>query len=120
MKTLILIILLLIPIQVDAFDEWTKKDTNYQLTYAVFHIVDWGQTRTIAKNSNKYSELNPILGKHPSIGKVNTYFLTTLVGHTAISYMLPKKYRRYWQVVWIGLEAGTVAHNYSVGIKTSF
>ena len=100
--------------------EWTATDTAFQLAYTTLHVVDWGQTLDIAKNPDKWHETNPILGKHPSIGRVNTYFITTLIGHTFISYILPKNYRRIWQCVWIGIEGGYVAHNYHMGIRVNF
>lgn len=117
MKTLILIILLFFPLQANAFDKWTKTDTGLQVTYGVLHIIDWGQTLDIARNPDKFYEMNPLLGKHPSIGKVNTYFIGTLIGHTAIAYILPSKYRRIWQIVWIGIEGKTVVNNFSIGVK---
>ncbi len=103
-----------------AFDEWTKKDTIYQLTYATLHIVDWGQTRYIAKNPDRFHEKNLVLGKHPSAAEVDVYFAATLVAHTGIAYILPTEYRRIWQCVWIGVEGGCVARNFRLGIKLDF
>lgn len=109
--------------------DWTKTDTAYQITYSALHIIDWGQTRYIAKNSLTRSEMNPILGKHPSVGKVDTYFIGTLVGHTLISVLLPEKVyllglkirpRRAWQGIWIIIETGYVAHNFGAGVKIAF
>lgn len=103
-----------------ALDEWTSDDTAWEVTYATLHIIDWGQTRHIAKNPELFHENNPILGKHPSVGKVNTFLALTLAGHVAVARLLPKKARRVWQVVWIGVEASCVAHNASIGIKIDF
>lgn len=95
------------------FDKWTKKNTIYQLIYTALHIVDWMQTRFVAKNPERFYELNPLLGKHPSISNVNIYFILTLIGHIVISYTLPSKYRRWWQIVWIGFEVFIVAYNFT-------
>jgi hypothetical protein len=100
--------------------DWSKVDTALQITYSALHVIDWGQTLDIAKHPKDWSETNPILGKHPSISKVNSYFAATLVGHAVVSYLLPKPYRRIWQCMWIGIEAGYVTHNYSVGINVRF
>ena len=114
---------------VHAESDWTITDTGLQLAYTTVHVMDWLQTRQIAANPDKWHETNPVLGEHPSKGKVDAYFATTLVAHTAISYLLPKEVdvmgykvpaRNIWQMVWIGVEVGYVAHNYSLGIQAKF
>ena len=116
---LVLLFICLMVIPVNASD-WNKTDTAFQIVYTTLHFIDWWQTLDIARNPDKWSETNPILGDHPSVGRVNAYFTLTLIGHTAISYILPKDYRRIWQVVWIGIEAGYVVHNYRAGIRIRF
>lgn len=116
-------------------NDWTKTDTAWQLTYTALHVADWGQTlhirecdrestvfngQTYYKGGCDHSEGNPILGEYPSRGEVNTYFMTTLILHTAIAYYLPPKYRRVWQIAWIGVEANMVSHNINAGVKFSF
>ena len=117
-------------------NDWTKADTAWQLTYVAFHVADWGQTlhirecdrgesavyngQTYYKDGCNHEEGNPILGSYPSRGEVNTYFATTLILHTAIAYYLPPKYRRVWQIAWIGIEANMVSHNINAGVKFSF
>lgn len=99
---------------------WTKADTARQVVYSTLHIMDWGQTRYIATHPEKYHETNPILGSHPSLRSVNLYFGATLLCHTAISAILPDKYRRAWQYVTIGVEGAYVVHNFNIGIKFGF
>lgn len=132
MKYFILVIAFLASIfssPAHAESDWTTTDTALQVTYSVLHVMDWLQTRQIAANPDRWHETNPILGEHPSKGKVDAYFATTLIAHTAISYLLPKEVdalgykvpaRNIWQMVWIGVEAGYVAHNYSLGIQAKF
>lgn len=116
-KWFITIIILLLP---NISHAWDKMDTALQLTYLGLHVMDWGQTLDIAKSPNKHEELNPILGKHPSIDKVNSYFVLTGVGHTVISLLLPKPYRNYWQLITIGIESNCVYHNYRMGVRINF
>ncbi len=97
---------------------WTKADTQRQLVYTTLHVIDWGQTRDVV--FHKYPERNILLGKHPSIQQVDIYFASTLAGHILVSYLLPPKYRKYWQSFWIGAELKTVVNNYSVGINVHF
>jgi hypothetical protein len=113
------ILLMLIPMSVNASD-WTKTDTAVQLGYTALHVMDWGQTISIAKDKVKWYETNPILGRHPSQGRVNLYFASTLIGQAAIAYILPKEWRRTWQIAWIGIEASYVYKNYKVGIGVRF
>jgi hypothetical protein len=34
--------------------------------------------------------------------------------------LLPRDWREAWQYVWIGIEFGAVAHNYSLGVRIHF
>jgi len=104
--------------------DWTADDTARQAGYLVLHVADWGQTRNIVRRADTGCdgaptciERNPILGRNPSIKRVDSYFLFTAVAHTAISYALPPAWRRGWQYVTIGVEAGVVGYNYSIGLK---
>ena len=101
--------------------DWTKADTAWQLGYLALHVADWGQTRNIVKREGEgYYETNPILGRSPSLRRVDTHFAVTALAHTAISYALPPDWRRRWQMVTIGIEAGYVGYNYSIGLKMDF
>lgn len=132
----IIVLLLLVPIHANA-DNWTIFDTTLQLTYTTLHIMDWRQTQIIANSCynvtktkpsgttktvaicDKY-ETNFILGDHPSEGRVNTYFATTLALHWVASYYLPKPYRTIFQGTWIIIEYDIVQQNRSIGIGFNF
>jgi hypothetical protein len=101
-------------------DQWSKTDTAFEAVYAGLTIVDWGQTRDIAKHPQQYSEMNPLLGKHPSLDKVDILIPTGIVAHGIISMALPPKYRRYWQVIFIGIEGVAVLQNYNAGLRIDF
>ena len=95
-KIILIVLFLIIPVNIYA-TKWTSTDTKYEIAYTVLDTVDWLQTRYISTHSIKFHEVNPILGKHPSIGKVNMVMGASLIGHWLISYILPKHYRRIWQ-----------------------
>jgi hypothetical protein len=101
------------------FDPWTAEDVGLQIVYTAFHVIDWGQTRDIATNPD-FIESNIFLGPYPSIGRVNTYFGLTLVGHTVITHLLHQKYRKYWQLLTIGVEATVTRKNYNLGLRVKF
>ena len=101
-------------------DEWTAADTKREAVYLTLHTLDWAQTRNIARNPNKWTESNVILGKHPSVLQVDRYFIATGVLHFAVAHYLPTEYRKAFQYVTIGIEGGAVAHNFSIGVGVKF
>lgn len=85
---------------------------------AVLQTADWLQTRQIAHNPDRWSETNTMLGRHPSIGRVNNYFaLTGALLYTACESGYGDKWVKY---VWIAVETGAVAHNLSAGIQVKW
>src|SRR6266702_1874452 len=74
-------------------------------------------SRNIPPTSTK---INPILGKHPNIGRVNNYFAASIPINVAISALLPSKYRPLWQYVRLGVQISLVSYNRSVGIGIEF
>jgi hypothetical protein len=82
-------------------------------------LVDYGQTRTVASAPAYYHEYNPLLGKHPSMGSVNKYFLLTTAGQVGLHYALPQPYRDVHAWIWAGTEGACVVQNIRVGIRIS-
>ena len=72
MKKLLPLLLLLIPLAANA-DVTLEKE----LAYSALHLIDWAQTRQIAAQPDKWLELNPLLGQHPSRAKVNIIFFVS-------------------------------------------
>jgi hypothetical protein len=123
MIILVLILILLVPSISGAAEDlraWTSDDTALQLVYTAITVADWSQTLHISRNPDQYFETNKHLGKHPSEGSVNTWFVSTIALNAAVSYILPKPYRTIWQGFWIGYEYGFVERNVSIGLKLSF
>lgn len=80
--------------------------------------ADWLQTRYIARHPDQFFEHNPLLGRHPSIGRVNTHFLGAfLLGYTLTQWGYCN---RSCYSVFIALEGANVARNFSIGIKFEF
>jgi hypothetical protein len=112
-------VLIMVPLPCGA-DAWTKADTYREAAYLALHVVDWGQTLTIADNPDKWHEHNPVLGTHPSRGEVNNYFILTGLLHPVVSYILPRPYREIWQYSTIVLQIGVTANNARIGIGMGF
>jgi hypothetical protein len=84
-------------------------------------VSDWGQTRYIASHPQVYwEEDNPFLGKHPSMGQVNAWFIGSLAVNNGIMVVLPKKYRPYYAGAVTAYEAHLVIRNNSIGVKVDF
>lgn len=128
-----LLLLLFIAGTAHAGDDWTREDTYRQAALTTLLVVDWAQTRWAIRHNEElrycgynaepcrfYHESNPLLGEHPSIGKVNNLIGASIIGHAAIAYMLPRGWREGWQYVWIGVEASAIYSNRSLGIKMAF
>lgn len=114
------IAILLILFSASASAEWTSADTTRQAIFTGVLALDWAQTRYIAKHPDEFNEINTILGYRPTPGRVDGYFASSALIHVGISYLLPDRYRRVWQNVSIGFEAGVVARNYKLGVGFNF
>lgn len=110
-------------------EDWSWSDTAWQGAVITLKVIDWGQTRHIAKNPDRFYEMNPVLGEHPSVDQVDLFFVTSLTVHTAVALALPPKAkafgydinpRRIWQAVQITGSMSCVVHNASVGIRIDF
>lgn len=133
MYKLIFALLLLVSISAQA-DDWSTGDTYRESAFQTLLALDFLQTRNISKSSNYcgvgkqnehpnchyVQEMNNYLGACPTLGAINRYFLVGSALHAGIAYLLPEKYRAPFQYVTIGVEAGYVAHNFSIGIGVKF
>jgi len=129
MKTFIILIILFTASTCKAIDNWTTTDTILQTAVVSTLTVDWLQTRYTAKHPDMFYETNPIMGKHPSVGTVNTYFAAIALLHTAAVVLLPKEFtvfetkiplRNILQSVVIAVEVGAIINNVNAGVKLDF
>jgi hypothetical protein len=91
-------------------------DTTFEVTFGVSLAIDSMQTYHFLRNAEPgerrpREEGNPILGARPSTAKLLAYELTAMTAHVVIARLLPRPYRRLWQVVWIGVEVYTIGRN---------
>lgn len=84
------------------------------------NIIDWGQTLDIADKPDEFREVNPILGEHPSKGRVNTYFALASLAKLGITHILPSKYRKWWLGFNIAVSGYCVGNNYHIGARVNF
>ena len=119
LKISIAIILLLLSSSASA-ERLRGTDLHVELAWTALHIIDWSQTIRIANEPENFCEKNPILGEHPSVGRVNAFMGLTLGLHWLVATQLPPVPRRIFQIVTIGLKADAVHNNIQVGIRLDF
>ena len=98
----------------------TRTDNLWEAAYQVAQFVDWSQTRTIAQHPDRFMEYNPLLGRSPSIGRVDSWMAAGMVSHYIVSRSLNRRWRRTFQVVTALAEVGVVGNNQQAGIWLSF
>lgn len=103
-----------------ADDDWTMEERTTFAVSSVLLVADWAQTRQIVLNADSFHETNPVLGTHPSMGRVNAYFATALALNYVIGNSLPTGWRKAWFIGVQSVEANVVQHNLSIGLDLSF
>jgi hypothetical protein len=92
-----------------------------EVTYQVVAAVDAMQTMRTADTPGRLHEDNPLLGPHPSPGKVAVYFAVGAVAHYGITSLLvehdaPPWLVRAWELSGITMEVACVGNNLGDGI----
>ena len=87
-------------------------------------LADYGQTRWIARNCPTPTldcfEANPLLGKHPSVGKVGWYFIGETASIFAIRSALPATWGKRYEWFVVAYSSATVARNAHIGVRFNF
>lgn len=113
-----LIFLLSLPITANA--EWDTTDKVLGAAATTALVVDWGQTRYIAKNPQSFEDRNKLLGKHPSTGQVDLYFASSILGTLLIADWLSPTNRKWFLGTITAVELVVTSRNQQIGIKLSF
>jgi hypothetical protein len=100
--------------------DWSATDTILTGAALATIALDWGQTRTIARNPDKYRETNPILGPHPSLDRVNAFFALSMLATVGIAIALPPRDRKIFLGGVAIVETAFVIHNHGIGIRASW
>jgi len=115
MKLLCILIILLC----SSCATWSKGDKIREATWLVLHAVDYKQTQYAMERPDEFKELNPLLGDHPSEGRLNTFAIVGGLFHILVTDYFEEN-RTLWQNITIGLKIVCVANNYYVGAKIKF
>jgi hypothetical protein len=99
---------------------WTTEEKAWLGTAVAFTVTDWATTRDLSRRYNEgYHENNPILGKHPSTGRVDLYFVTAgLIGYTVADNL--DQSRTTFLQMWTGVSIFYTNRNLNLGLKMKF
>lgn len=106
-----------------ANEQWSSVEKQKEALYLALHGIDWAQTRHLSRNfanNPDWHEQNPILGMHPSTDAVDAYFAATGLAHLYVADKLPEGWRKIFQNLSIGVEAGAAGNNERLGLKAKF
>lgn len=98
--------------------EWDAVDKGMAVVGATAHIIDWGQTRNIAKDPLNYTEINGILPKHPTVGQVDAYMILTGAMWLGAAALVPDDFRKPVLGLWI-LSRYVIINNHQIGLRFS-
>jgi hypothetical protein len=100
--------------------DWTGEEKAWLGTAVAFTVTDWATTRDLSRRYNEgYYENNPILGKHPSTGRVDLYFISAgLIGYT-IADNLDQNRTTFLQM-WTTVGIFYTNRNLNIGLKMKF
>jgi hypothetical protein len=110
-------ILLLCSAPAHAGDKWDNTDLSLLAASTALFVVDWQQTRYVARNPDKYAELNPLMGRHPNTQTIDLTMAGTFLATVVIAELLPSKWRKIWLGGVVVVEGGSVINNVSIGIR---
>ena len=97
---------------------WTTTHIVLASVASLSVLIDWSQTRQAMRQG--WAEKNPILGVHPSNGRLAVYNALAIAGTLGIGAALPQHWRTAWFGTVIGVEAYTIAGNASLGLHIGF
>jgi hypothetical protein len=95
---------------------WSYREKINEATWQGIHFLDFLQTEKIASHPDLYHEVNPLLGPHPSKGKVALYFASGALVHLGVTSILPPPYREAFQYTTLVYSSGCVTINFLVGL----
>jgi hypothetical protein len=90
---------------------WSTTDLGLAGGFLAMLWVDAAQTRSLARgNWDAFYETNPILGREPSVGQINTYTAAAAITTLGVAAILPARARRWWLIGAFAVETSTVIY----------
>lgn len=99
--------------------DWTPHEKGWAAAALTFTLMDWAQTRHIARHPDRWRELNPLLPQHPTLGQVNRHFIRSIAAGAALVYFLPEYRLPILKTITV-VQFGVTARNAYLGIRMEF
>jgi len=96
-------------------EDWSRADKGRQLAVGALQFIDCAQTRYAMKHGS-FKEQNPVLGSHPSLGRINNICAAAIVGHVFVSNALSPGWRAGFQYATIAIEGWVVIDHHRMGV----
>lgn len=120
MRAILAVILLSLWSVAHATDRsWSNEQIAWGAAALALAAVDYGQTLDIAKNPDKFKELNKFLGPHPTTAEVSRYFAIYVPVVAALAHFLPE-HRDTILKVYVGVQVVNTVRNFHVGLRLNF
>ena len=104
MKFLLFLLLILPGCAHLKVDKWDAVEIGEAAALTVLMAIDHGQTSMIVRNPDRYREMNPIMGEHPSQATVNIFFPAALAFKLGVAHFLPSEWRLLSIITGLGLD----------------
>lgn len=99
-----------------------------EVAFQAVHLVDTGQTVWMSSHEDRFYERSNVLdggwiiGARPSQARVWQYMAGEALAHALftavlVHYHAPRWSIRVWEAVTIAVDADTIAHNASIGVR---
>lgn len=105
---------------------WDPETRALEAAYQTVSAIDTAQSVELSKHLERYSEVGwptrYAIGNKPSPAASAAWGVGRGMAHAYVTDVLerggsPLWLKRGWQCVSIGVEAGAVGHNYSIGLR---
>jgi hypothetical protein len=122
MKKIIFILLCAFSTVTNVSAEWTDTDEKLYIASQLAIMADWTTTRYAARHNfpNNTYETNIILGRRPSVAKVDLYCIGLLATNHLIANAMPDNVRGYYFTFKIAAHGAASIHNVQAGWQMKF
>ena len=114
--TLLLSLLLFMRTTYAGWDNWSDTDRTLFIASSVAMAADWATTRYASRQWDTCNchERNPILGKHPSTGRLDLYFTTMMIANYYIGDAMGPEWRPFYFAFRTAAHGSAAYHNTAV------
>lgn len=106
-------------IEVTPWSEWTTGQKTGYVAAVIAQQIDWAQTRSAMRQPDKYKEMNPLLGSHPSTGSVDRFGLSVGLAISILPWICDEC-RRAMPIVGSIFVVNVSRHHFLVGVRASW